>query len=76
MKYEKSSHASWAGGGWTHRKLQLGRYEIDLRTGKSDLWGRFGGGWNLSLGIQMGSGTVLMNLLVCSITLHRRKGCT
>lgn len=34
-------------------------------------WGRFGGGWNWKLGVQMGSHTILVSLLVCEITYSK-----
>ena len=33
------------------------------------LWGRFGGGWQWALGFRMGSTTLLINLLICSVTI-------
>ena len=34
---------------------------------KSNLWGRFGGGWNWKLGIQAGGRTVIIELLIFSL---------
>ncbi len=34
---------------------------------KSDWMGRFGGGWNWSLGFQAGGSTVILNLLTFSV---------
>lgn len=42
------------------------------RSGKN-LWGRFGGGWNWALGIQIGRTTVHLNLLICEVSIWRRK---
>jgi hypothetical protein len=32
------------------------------------VWGRFGGGWNWKLGLQIGTRTVLVSLLICEIS--------
>lgn len=38
------------------------------------LMGRFGGGWQWALGFEVGgTGTVNLNLLVCSVMIHRYK---
>lgn len=36
---------------------------------KSSFMGRFGGGWNWELGLQIGSSSVIINLLVLSIRI-------
>lgn len=35
--------------------------------------GRFGGGWQWSLGFEAGGNTIIFNLLVCSVRIDRRK---
>lgn len=41
------------------------------RRPKSALWGRFGGGWNWSLGFQAGGRTLIVNLLTFSVRISR-----
>lgn len=53
-----------------YRKLTIGRLCIAYsRRSKDELWGRFGGGWNWKLGLQAGYTTLVINLLICSITI-------
>lgn len=58
-------------------RWQLGRFRFrfEWRSSKN-LWGRFGGGWNWKMGFQMGSSTIIFNLLVASfsITLENQRG--
>ena len=57
------------------RIVRLWRLEVRYeRRFKSNLWGRFGGGWNWKLGIQAGRRTVIVNLLVSSLTFTVRRG--
>ena len=52
----------------------LGPIGVELHwRAKSNLWGRFGGGWNWVLGFEAGGGTIIFNLLVFSVTLWRVK---
>jgi hypothetical protein len=67
MNYVKSYSSSWTGGGWTHRSIIIGNFEIDIKTGSSTVWGRFGGGWNWCFGFEIGGSTVMINLLIFSI---------
>jgi hypothetical protein len=43
------------------------------RRSKDNLWGRFGGGWNWELGFQAGGRTVIVNLLVASVRIERKR---
>jgi len=56
----------------------------DYRLGRSDTWsfrfhwrrsdgfmGRFGGGWNWKIGLQMGSSSLIISLLIFSITISK-----
>lgn len=36
---------------------------------KSEIFGRFGGGWNWQLGFQIGGSTIIINLLVASVRI-------
>jgi len=73
MEYTKKYDQSWAGGGWTNRTWKFGRLNIRTRNGKSDLWGRFGGGWNWKVGVQVGGRTVIFNLLTFSLSVSWEK---
>ena len=56
------------------REWQLGRWRfVYNRRSSKNLWGRFGGGWNWELGFQAGGSTVILNLLVASLRIERRK---
>ena len=35
----------------------------------TELWGRFGGGWNWKLGFQIGGNTLLISLLIYEIRI-------
>lgn len=53
------------------KQWKLGRLEIMFEWRSSEnLWGRFGGGWNWVLGIQVGTSSVIINLLVCSLRFN------
>jgi len=71
MNYVKYFTPSWTGGGWNKRTLLMGNFAITLQTGKSDGWGRFGGGWNWCLGFEIGGTTLVLNLLICSVRLEK-----
>ena len=55
---------------WKYEK-RIGkcRFVAQQKSAKA-AWGRFGGGWNWSLGIQGGGTTVIINLLVLAIRLE------
>ena len=56
------------------KKFELGRFAVGFNwRSKDSLMGRFGGGWNWILGIQIGSTTTIINLLVCSLRFYWRK---
>lgn len=40
---------------------------------KATSFGRFGGGWNWKIGIQAGGSSLIINLLVCYITIERAR---
>ena len=47
------------------RRIEIGRLMIKYeRRFKSNLMGRFGGGWNWKVGIQVGGRTVIIDLIV------------
>jgi hypothetical protein len=46
----------------------LGRLKITFSwRSRKDWMGRFGGGWQWKLGIQVGGSTVLLSLLICEL---------
>lgn len=49
-------------------KKHIGRLEIEFhwRSAKN-LWGRFGGGWNWKLGIDIGSTTIIIALFIFTL---------
>jgi len=56
------------------RKFNLGNLRITFNwRSKSNLWGRFGGGWNWELGFVAGGSTLILNLLVFSLRFHWAK---
>jgi hypothetical protein len=53
----------------------LGPIGVELHwQAKSNLWGRFGGGWDWELGFQAGESTIILNLLIFSVRLWRVEG--
>ena len=50
---------------------KLGRLSITYNwRSKKNLWGRFGGGWNWIVGVEIGSTTTIVNLLVFSLRFY------
>ena len=49
---------------WELRRLTI-RFRWDR---KSNLWGRFGGGWNWKLGFQAGGRCIIFSLVIFEIT--------
>lgn len=51
-------------------KRQVGRLRMKFEWRRvHKCWGRFGGGWNWKVGVQVGGRTILIELLVCSVSL-------
>ncbi len=56
------------------KSWQIGRLAVAFRWGsRTNLMGRFGGGWNWELGFQLGGTTIIFNLLVCSVRVSLTK---
>lgn len=54
-------------------KRRVGRWHLKLLWKRRDVYmGRFGGGWNWSLGFQLGASTLILNCLVFSIRIERQ----
>ena len=51
----------------------LGRKVRYSRKSKNSRMGRFGGGWNWNIGVQVGGGTIIVNLLVASLRIDRQR---
>jgi hypothetical protein len=50
------------------REFRIGRLRaVYNRRSRKNLWGRFGGGWNWRIGVDIGGSTVIVNLLVASL---------
>lgn len=57
-----------------NRKLEVGRWLLRVQwRSRDNAWGRFGGGWNWALGFRIGGSTLLIDLILLSIILRRRK---
>ena len=53
----------------------LGAWKFTLsQKSKTDFMGRFGGGWNWNLGFQLGGSTLIINYLVGTLRISKRKG--
>ena len=54
------------------KTLTIGKLRISFKwRSKKNLWGRFGGGWNWKLGMQIGSATVILDLLTFTIRFDK-----
>lgn len=51
------------------RELDIGPISIQYQRRVSEPLGRFGGGWNWSIGLQIGGRTAIVNLLVCMVRI-------
>ncbi len=55
-------------------KWRLWRFEFTFNwRSKSNLMGRFGGGWNWQFGFEAGGGTIIFCFLVCSLRIEFQK---
>ncbi len=56
------------------KSRKFGRWTVKYdRRSKSEFWGRFGGGWNWKLGIQIGSNTIIVSLVIFSVSISRER---
>lgn len=56
------------------KKVKIKRLEITYHwRSKKNLWGRFGGGWNWNIGIQISGRTMIINVLIFSLRFYRGK---
>lgn len=53
------------------REWSIGRLKVRFeRRSSREIWGRFGGGWNWSLGFKAGGSTLILLLLIASLRFH------
>ena len=57
------------------KEFSLIGYKItfEKRSKKKNLWGRFGGGWNIKFGFQLGGRTLIIDIFVMSVRIQRLK---
>ena len=57
-----------------HKQFYIGNLCISFnwRSSKS-LWGRFGGGWQWALGFRASKSTLLLNCLIFSLMIYKKK---
>lgn len=56
------------------RRFEVGRLSVRYsRRSSRGYMGRFGGGWNWKVGVQVGSTTVILSLLVAEVTFRIKK---
>ena len=61
---------NWASSVAFDKSKRIGRIKLRLEMRRADgVMGRFGGGWNWKLGIQIGGKTLLISLLVAELTI-------
>ena len=64
----KAAGTRWFSSSAFDRRWQIGRVSIRAHMRRNDgFMGRFGGGWNWKLGIQVGSTTAIVSLLVMEL---------
>jgi hypothetical protein len=55
---------------WFNLRNKSEKFEVAFSCRKaSNFWGRFGGGWQLKLGIQASKSTVIISLLVAELRI-------
>lgn len=55
------------------KTINIGNRKITFeKRNKNNLWGRFGGGWNIVFGFQKGGSTLIINLFVMSIRIDKK----
>lgn len=54
------------------KTIILGNRKITFeKRSKKNIWGRFGGGWNIKFGFQIGGSSVVINLFVMYIKIDK-----
>jgi len=52
-------------------ETQIGKFKIKAEyLARNPVFGRFGGGWNWNLGVQVGGSTVIINLLIFRVRVE------
>ena len=72
-KILKPSTTSIWGGGEFRKRWEFGRFSIKFSWRDSEGMGRFGGGWNWSIGFRLSKSTILFSLLFCELTFTLSK---
>lgn len=63
----------WRSTTWLTREFTVLRYRVQLKMNNhGGVMGRFGGGWKYKIGVAIGSGTTIIDLLYGSIRIDRR----
>lgn len=69
---KEKEDAGWSSKTIVHKEFQIGQYSFTYeRRSKEGFMGRFGGGWQYKLGIDIGGSTVILNLLIASLRIGR-----
>lgn len=56
------------------KRFEIGKWKIKASMRSKNGWmGRFGGGWQVKFGFQLGSSTLLISLFVMEIAIVRTK---
>ena len=57
--------------GRIQKKARLGRLHLKFEwRSSSNLWGRFGGGWQWAVGFKASSRSIVIHLFICYVSLH------
>ena len=58
---------------WVNKSYKLPcRFNLSIKWKKGNQFmGRFGGGWNYNIGVQIGGSTIILNLIVMSVRFWR-----
>ena len=60
--------------GGLHKEARIAGRRVRFQWRPPGGLGRFGGGWDIEAGIQIGGSTVIINLGFCSVRIDRRRG--
>jgi hypothetical protein len=82
FKPQANDNIAKTGNVWGHTTEYDFRFTLKLpfkfqakfeQKSKGQMWGRFGGGWNFKLGIQIGGSTVIISLWTVTIRISREQ---
>lgn len=70
--FQAGKEVGWFSKDIIDRSWTFGRWKVHVRWRRGDgIMGRFGGGWQWELGVQVGGSTVLFNLVFLSVSICR-----